>query len=78
MALYSTMKMIAWNDFTLIVIYKGMPILYSVVNSTTQRYGAVAFIWKVTFSMLKKNTSKYCSVASICNVMFLGQNNFSK
>ena len=75
MALYSIMKMIAWNDFTLIVIHKGMPILYSVVNSTTQRYGAVAFIWKVTFSMLKKNTSKYCLVASICNVMFLGQNN---
>ena len=78
MALYSTMKMIAWNDFTLIVIHKGMPTLYSVVNSTTQRYSPVAFIWKVTFSMLKKNTSKYCSVASICNLMFLSQNNFSK
>ena len=58
-------------------------------NSNTQRYAypvqcSKQYHTKVWPSSLylkghiqhvKKNTSKYCLVASICNVMFLGQNN---
>ena len=59
-------------------------------NSNTQRYAYPVQcskqyhtkVWCSSFYLKghiqhvkKKNTSKYCLVASICNVMFLGQNN---